>query len=226
MSDERADPVVLQAKADPWFEVVKDRTHFARMFCHGKRVLDAPCGLGWSTKIFAETAESVLGVDYSEESIEKARQSYACNNTEFQVMDCLDIKVQEASFDVAVSIEAIEHFNPKDVYVYIAGLARALKPGGVLVGTTPSASDRKSAEIRLINEKNEFHLKIYWPSELRKLLLTNFESVWICEMPFGCFAFVARKKLGIKEKIRLITPHMLRPWLTRARGGLRFLTGV
>lgn len=215
MSVERADLDDPAWRENPWFQVILERTYFVRAFCLGAKVLDAPCGNGWSSDKIAERAGRVLGVDAAHEAVATARARYRRANLEFRQMNCLSLELDDASFDVAVSIEAIEHFNGTDGRRYVAELARVLRPGGFLVGTTPSAQSRKEAAIRLAREKNEFHLKIYWPHELRRCLRRQFEEVSIAPMPNGCFFFWARKSLGWKNKIRAVVPEPLRPWLTR-----------
>lgn len=221
MSVERADLDDPSWRENPWFQVILERTYFARAFCMGARVLDAPCGNGWSSNKFAERAEYVLGVDFAHEAIAMARDRYRLPNLEFRQMDCLALELDDASFDVAVSIEAIEHFNHADGYRYVDELARVLRPGGFLVGTTPSARNRKEAAIRLEHEKNDFHLKIFWPQELRHCFKRHFEEVSIAAMPNGCFFFWARKNEGLKNKIRSAVPEPVRSWLTRTNQWVR-----
>lgn len=216
MSVERIDWDDPAWQGNSWFQVVLERTYFARAFCQDARVLDAPCGCGWSSSKFAERAKYVLGVDYADEAIAVARQRYRSPNLEFRQMNCLSLELDNASFDVAVSIEALEHFNHSDGLRYVAELARILRPGGFLVGTTPSAHGRKNAAIRLKQEKNEFHLKIFWPQELRRCLRRHFEEVSLVAMPNGGFFFWARKSIGWKNKVRSAVPEPFRPWLTQA----------
>ncbi len=221
MSVERADLDDPSWRENPWFQVILERTYFARAFCMGARVLDAPCGNGWSSNKFAERAEYVLGVDSAHEAIAMARDRYRLPNLEFRQMDCLALELDDASFDVAVSIEAIEHFNHADGHRYVDELARVLRPGGFLVGTTPSARNRKDAAIRLEHEKNDFHLKIFWPQELRRCFKRHFEEVSIAAMPNGCFFFWARKSEGLKSKIRSAVSEPVRSWLTRTSQWVR-----
>jgi SAM-dependent methyltransferase len=223
VSDERSSPEKLRESGDPWFYVVEDRTHFVRSFCRNAEVLDAPCGIGWSTASIAKVANRVVGVDLNANAIATAKAKYSSENIEFKVMSCLALDVLAESFDVVASLEAIEHFSAADGPAYIAGIAKALRPGGVLVGTTPSASDAKAAVARRINEKNPYHLKIYWQAELRRVLSPHFNRIWIETMPFGCFYFVAHKKLGLKQTVRNLAPASLRPFLTWGRGVVRKL---
>jgi len=198
---ERADPEAPEWRDDPWFNVILDRTHFARIFCSHARVLDAPCGVGWTSAKIAETAQYVLGVDYSCQAIELARRRYVADNLEFRVMDCLDLRLLEKDcFDVACSLEALEHFDRDDGVRYIDELATALRPAGTLVGTTPSAFTRHGAEKRLAEEQNQFHRYIWTHSELQHMLERTFADVWVCPTRAGYFVFYGLKKHGIKQR--------------------------
>lgn len=226
MHEERFSPEELRRKGDPWFFVVEDRTHFARSFCRGRDVIDAPCGAGWTTHEISKVSSRIVGVDVDREAIASAQRDFRTPNVQFHQMDCLNLNFPMQSFDVAVSIEAIEHFSASDGVRYISRLAKVLRPGGMLVGTTPSAPNPVAAEARRLKEDNPHHLKIYCEQELRQLFAPHFDCIWIEDMPFGCFYFVAHRKLTIKRRILNFTPLPLRPWLTHVRSWVRALTGV
>lgn len=201
---ERADPEDPYWAESPWFSVILERTYFVRSFCSGSDVLDAPCGVGWTSAKIAERARSVLGIDYSKDAIELAKERYFRDNLDFRIMNCLDLQSLEvSSFDVACSIEALEHFNYDDGIRYIDELRRILRPKGILVGTTPSAFTRAEAQSRLVKEKDAFHKYIWTQRELKKLLRRRFSEVWVCPMPDGYFIFWARKGGGFSYQVTL-----------------------
>ena len=45
-----------------------------------KRVLDLCCGTGWTANELAKVAKMVMAVDYSKESIEKAKKEFQNEN--------------------------------------------------------------------------------------------------------------------------------------------------
>ena len=53
------------------------RYAFAQAFVQGRRVLDAACGEGYGSALLAGCADSVVGVDISEEAVGHARQPVA-----------------------------------------------------------------------------------------------------------------------------------------------------
>ncbi len=116
-----------------------ERYEFAAPACAGKEVLDAGCGAGYGTARLGETARRVVGVDVSESAIGYARSRYARANVEFLVRDLETLDLPDASFDVVVALEAIEHLRAPESFLGHA--ARILRPGGLLFASTPRAEE-------------------------------------------------------------------------------------
>src|SRR5215471_910163 len=97
----------------------------------GERILDLGCGTGVLTAEIAGRGAEILGVDRSEEMIAQARKKFPA--LRFEVMDARELrfKMDGAEFD-AVFSNAVLHWIPEPEQV-IAGVARALKPGGRFV---------------------------------------------------------------------------------------------
>lgn len=96
-------------------------------------VLDIGCGLGATTRIFADhygTAQ-VIGGNYSARQIEYARRSQP--DIAFQVVDANTLPFADATLDRIHAVEAAFHFEPRQTFVQEA--ARVLKPGGRLILT-------------------------------------------------------------------------------------------
>jgi len=98
-------------------------------------ILDFGCGRGWMSSRLAEMGK-VLGVDLSNEAIETARSRYP--GIEFSCIDASDSRrvTLDRQFDVVVSSEVIEHVLKQEEY--IQNIISLLKPGGLLVLTTPN----------------------------------------------------------------------------------------
>jgi 2-polyprenyl-3-methyl-5-hydroxy-6-metoxy-1,4-benzoquinol methylase len=52
------------------------RYHFAARWVKGKRVLDLACGEGYGSALLARHAESITGVDVSQQAIDHAQRAY------------------------------------------------------------------------------------------------------------------------------------------------------
>lgn len=93
----------------------------------GERILDLGCGDGMLTALLVEMGCDVLGVDASPEMVEAARS----RGVPARVMDGHALTFQE-EFDAVFSNAALHWMTKPDEV--IAGVWRALKPGGRFVG--------------------------------------------------------------------------------------------
>jgi len=102
--------------------------------CVGSRLLDAGCGQGFFTALFAERGISCVGIDLSTVAIEAARRSYARLPVRFEAGDILSIPCTRG-FD-AVFVRSCSLYNtdrfPTDVAV-TDRLLEFLRPGGILI---------------------------------------------------------------------------------------------
>lgn len=103
-------------------------------FFEGERILEAGCGTGEFSCAFAMGGASVLGIDLSKASLEKARnlaKRFNLENTEFLQMDILGNNLSPASFDFVFSMGALHHNkNPRQAF---SEIARLVKPSGFIV---------------------------------------------------------------------------------------------
>jgi len=98
----------------------------------GSRILDVGCGIGGSSRILAKYyGFNVTGITISPAQVKRAREltpsKLSCN---FQVMDALDLKFEDGSFDAIWSVEAGAHMNDKSKFA--DEMLRTLRPGGYL----------------------------------------------------------------------------------------------
>jgi len=94
----------------------------------GERILDLGCGTGVLTAEIAACGAQVLGIDRSQEMVAQARNKFP--TLQFEVVDATQLKF-DGEFD-AVFSNAVLHWIPEAEKV-VAGIARALKPGGRFV---------------------------------------------------------------------------------------------
>jgi trans-aconitate methyltransferase len=94
----------------------------------GERILDLGCGTGHLTAEIASRGAHVLGVDRSSTMLDQARRQFP--DIQFAVADARAIGFS-AEFDAVFSNAAL-HWIPQAAEV-IAGIAKALKPGGRFV---------------------------------------------------------------------------------------------
>lgn len=130
----------------------------------GKRVLDIACGEGYGSNLMAAVASHVTGADISVETIEEAKKNYTSANIEFIVSDAAKILCPDASFDVVVSFETIEHHDKHEEM--FAEIKRVLKKDGLLIMSSP---DKKYYSDETAS-KNSFHVKELYFSEFKTLV--------------------------------------------------------
>jgi MPBQ/MSBQ methyltransferase len=101
------------------------------------KVLDVGCGFGGSSRYLAKALPDshVTGITLSPKQVERATElaveQGVANNTEFMVMDALDMKFPSNTFDIVWACESGEHMPDKKKY--IDEMMRVLKPGGKFV---------------------------------------------------------------------------------------------
>jgi ubiquinone/menaquinone biosynthesis C-methylase UbiE len=101
----------------------------------GKSVLDAGCGTGIFSIIFATNgAGRVTGIDISEGSLQTARglkKKFNLENADFQKQDMLALPFSDESFDIVWAWGTVHHTT--DPFRAITELLRILKPSGSIL---------------------------------------------------------------------------------------------
>jgi ubiquinone/menaquinone biosynthesis C-methylase UbiE len=101
----------------------------------GKNVLDAGCGTGIFSIIFANNgAGHVTGIDISEGSLQTAKnlkEKFNLIHTEFQQQDMLALPFPDESFDIVWAWGTVHHTT--DPFRAIEELIRVLKPSGSIL---------------------------------------------------------------------------------------------
>jgi SAM-dependent methyltransferase len=144
------------------------RYRFAAHLAPARRVLDAGSGDGYGTAMLAAAgAASATGIDIDEESIAHAAKRYG---PMFQQADASALPFEDASFDLVVCFETIEHLD--DDAAALREFRRVLVPEGLLIISTPNRDEYLVA--------NEFHKREYSPTEFDSLLSAHFdERMWL-----------------------------------------------
>ena len=135
-------------------------------------VLDVGCNIGYGTALVGRESRETIGVDVSPKSVEAANEQNAAANIRYQVIDGLRLPFGNATFDLVVSFQVIEHIFAPDSY--LSEIRRVLKPGGTVILTTPNAAVRLYPGMK---PWNRFHVREYKAHELEELLKTWFPTV-------------------------------------------------
>ncbi len=138
--------------------------------CKGREVLDVACGEGYGSHLLSEQARFVTGVDIDSQVIEFAAAKYRRPNLKFLNGDGQQLPLADASVDVVVSFETIEHLP--DHERFLGEIRRVLRPDGCLVISSP---DRET--YRLEAGKNPWHVREVDRQELESSLRRCFQNI-------------------------------------------------
>ena len=140
----------------------------------GERLLDVGCGEGRFAAAVLDVGAQVVGIDVAEEPLRRAREE----------RPELDLRVvpaegswplQDASFDAVWAGETIEHVA--DTAGWLSEIRRVLRPGGLLLLSTPAHSPLTLLGLALSRrafaahfDPRSDHLRFYSRGSLAELL--------------------------------------------------------
>lgn len=157
----RARPAVIQAALS--------RYRFAIPYCEGRTVCDIGCGAGPGIATLATAARRAVGLDYSAESVAKAKKSLAPKIV-FVAGEAVEIPFLSDSFEVVTAFELIEHLHrPAE---FLSEVRRVLSPSGTFILSTPNRPVYSPRGTWL-----DYHVREYDREELRELLSRSFSSL-------------------------------------------------
>jgi SAM-dependent methyltransferase len=133
---------------------------FVRSLGHAERVLDLGCGDG---RLTAELdATELTAADVSRVALERARGRLPAARI-VELDPDAPLPFEDGSFDLVLCAETIEHV--RDVQLLLSELRRVLRPGGVLVATTPA-----NLPVGRRPDPLSAHLRFFTRRSLRRLL--------------------------------------------------------
>lgn len=140
------------------------------------RVLDLGCGWGTFELALAPRVAEVVGVDFSERSVElcqKRVQEAGLDNVRVVRADAADTGLDDESFDVVLAADLFEHLYPEDSARVAREAFRVLRPGGRFAVWTPHRGHL--IEIlknrRIVGKPDPTHVDYKSLERLRELLV-------------------------------------------------------
>ena len=97
-------------------------------------VLEAGCGEGYGAALLAEQARVVHALDYDDYAVTHVRRTYP--RLPVVRANLVELPLANTTYDVVISLQTIEHLW--DQRAFVAECVRVLRPGGVLVISTPN----------------------------------------------------------------------------------------
>jgi 2-polyprenyl-6-hydroxyphenyl methylase/3-demethylubiquinone-9 3-methyltransferase len=102
----------------------------------GKRALDVGCGAGLLTEPLARMGATATGLDAAPENVAAARLHAEGQGLAIDYRAGSVETLGDERFDLVCSMEVVEHVT--DPTAFVAGLAKALAPGGLMLLSTPN----------------------------------------------------------------------------------------
>jgi 2-polyprenyl-3-methyl-5-hydroxy-6-metoxy-1,4-benzoquinol methylase len=141
----------------------------------GESVLDLGCGGGKFTKVIKEAGYYTIGMDISEKALELAKKQFP----EFRFSNLnpdVTIPAPDAEYSAVWCSEVIEHVL--DVNIFLSEINRVLKPGGILILTTPYHGRLKNVLISLLKFDRHFdpessHIRFFDRRSLSRCLVKS-----------------------------------------------------
>lgn len=175
------------------------RYFFAASLVSGKRVLDIASGEGYGTHILAQCAAHVTGVDISPEAVANAAEQYAGDNITFLQGSARAIPLPDASVDVVVSFETLEHLHEQEEM--LQEIRRVLRDDGMLIMSTPNRPIFSTRGV------DQFHVKELSRDEFTALLAGQFSHLSLLGQKVaygsllsgagGCLSLLRRKEESV-----------------------------
>lgn len=172
----------------------------------GQYVLDVGCGNGYSTSIFAPYGKQIVGIDYSESMIARAKQEYGqLANVKFEVKDLLQLDFPPDTFDVAIAQRCLINLPTWEKQQQaIKNVARVLKPGGVFILQEGTQQGREQ-----LNQTREFLGLPRMPPVAYNL---DFDEKLLWPFVRNYFDLVEVKRFGLYDLIaRIVHPLLIQP---------------
>ena len=140
-----------------------------------ERVVDLGCGWGTITFALGPNVGEIVGVDYSERSIEICRARLAEEprpNVRFKHGDARSTELATGTWDVVVAADLYEHLNPDDAESVTKEAFRLLRGGGRLVIWTPHRGHLLEAMKNrgILMKPDPSHVDYKSPERLRELV--------------------------------------------------------
>ena len=151
------------AEENYWFR--RHEVVYARLAdrCADREVLEAGCGEGYGADLIAEKARRVIGLDYDESAVAHVRARYP--RVDMRHGNLAELPLADGAVDVVVNFQVIEHLW--DQAQFVAECHRVLRPGGVLLMSTPNRITFSPGRDTPINP---FHTRELNAAELTELL--------------------------------------------------------
>ena len=177
--------------------------YFARSYVKGKDVLEIGCNMAYGLPVIAPYLSRYVGLDIDTESIIIAKDFHSDDTINFMIGDALELPISPNSVDVILAFQVIEHLQ--DDWHFLKQIFRALKPGSLLLVSTPNK------RLRLLPFQkpwNSEHIREYTERDYQQILQHVFPKTQIWGI-FGNEKIQETERKRVKQKPHLAYAKMV-----------------
>jgi 2-polyprenyl-3-methyl-5-hydroxy-6-metoxy-1,4-benzoquinol methylase len=176
-------------------------------------VCDYGCGAGFLLKRLVERCKS-SGIDHTQANLEKAAEIIGPHKYLAGLYHISETEKLSGVFDVIYFVETIEHLLDHHITPTMEKMYDLLKPGGVIICTTPHDEDLNEQEVYCPTTRKTFHryqhVRSFTKDNLRKDFEDHgFEHVISFGTDFTERGFQAQMKTRVREYLGRKNPHLV-----------------
>lgn len=140
-----------------WYQEQKDQLEKLGRDWNDKKILDAGCGIGFFSRYFEGRGAKVIGIDFSKNMINVAREN--APNSDFMVGSLIQLPFDNEVFDFIYTSSVLIHIvEDKEWKKALSELNRCLKKGGEIIFIQEFRNFYpKNKEIDYCRLRNETH---------------------------------------------------------------------
>lgn len=188
------------------------------------RVLDYGCGPGFLMRHLLQRGIACEGLDFSPASIEKVRDQLA-DHPLFrgaEAASSVPTPLPGAHFDTLFCVEVIEHLLEEHLEPTLGEIHRLLRPGGLLVVTTPNEEDLAASKVLCPECGCLFHRYQHIRNWSAQTLRQALEAVGFETLSCQATTFGPKPKLaGVRHLLRKLRGQAEPPGITLVYIGRR-----
>ena len=179
----------------------------------GAVVCDYGCGAGFLLKRLVERRKA-SGIDYTRANLEKATEMIGIHRNLMGIHHISETENLGGTFDAIYFVETIEHLLGHHISPTMEKMHHLLKPGGVIICTTPHDEDLSEQEIYCPITRKKFHRYQHVRSFTKENLRIDFENHGFDHIvsfgtDFTARGFKAQLKSRVREHLGRKNPHLV-----------------
>ena len=174
-------------------------------------VLDIGCAAGYGSRVLAEGGYQVTALDRDVSAIRYGLNKYDHPLIQFTVGDATNLPFADATFDLVVCFEVIEHVHSPETA--LSEIRRVLRPTGTAIVSTPNTNVFTGASSRLHRD----HVQDFTPESFHAAVSQVFSHIEIWGQHWTSQAQHTHNRVNaaitrLKRKLGLTRPLLPRRW--------------